>query len=113
MSDIAEGEVTSLAMCWRIERADGAGLGLTSHDQPVVSEGITYGSTPGMMPAAITRSLGLDPHSGEVAGALSSDALEETDLALGRWDGAQVWLRAVDWRQPEAEPIALMGGELG
>ena len=28
---IADGELTSLALCWRLERADGAGIALTSH----------------------------------------------------------------------------------
>lgn len=113
MSGIVDGELTSVAMCWRIERVDGAGLALTSHDEPTMSEGIAHESAPGMMPAAITRSLGLEPHSAEVAGALSADALDPADLALGRWDGARVTLTAVDWDAPDAAPIRLIGGELG
>jgi uncharacterized phage protein (TIGR02218 family) len=113
MSSIVEGELTSIAMCWRIERSDGGGLALTSHDSAVSNAGFLHESTPGMTPAAITRSLGLEPHSAEAAGALQSDALSPGDLALGRWDGARVTLSAVDWRDPEAAPIHLMCGELG
>lgn len=113
MAKIADGEVTSIAMCWRLERADGAGLALTSHDQPVCSDGVTYQPAPGIIPAAVTRSLGLEPHSGEVAGALSSDALEPRDLALGRWDGARVCLMAVDWKNSNAAPVQLLAGEIG
>lgn len=110
---IAEGELTSMALCWRLERTDGAGIALTSHDQRMVVNELTFEPAPGMMPASITRSLGLEPDSGEVAGALSSDALEEQDLAIGRWDGATMRLTAVDWNEPGAEPIALLGGEIG
>lgn len=113
MPSIAEGPLTSMAFCWRLERADGAGLGLTSSDRDVEHDGVTYRSAPGVTPGAITRSLGLEPDSGEVAGVLSGDALDEADLAAGRWDGAAVSLVAMDWAWPSEEPIALLAGELG
>ena len=93
---IADGELTSIALCWRLERTDGAGVGLTSHDQAIVHEGVQYDPAPGMVPAAIKRSLGLQAGSGEVTGALSSDALDEHDLALGRWDDPLLPVRTVD-----------------
>ena len=110
---ITDGELTSLALCWRLERLDGAGIALTSHDEAVDSEGVRYEPTPGMTPAAVTRGLGLEPHSAEAAGALSSDALDETDLSLGRWDGSKVRLAVVDWKAQDASPIQLMAGEIG
>jgi uncharacterized phage protein (TIGR02218 family) len=110
---IAEGELTSLALCWRLERLDGAGIALTSHDGAVTSEGIRHQPAPGMTPAAVTRRLGLEPQSAEAAGALSSAALDETDLSLGRWDGAQVRLTVADWQESAAPPVQLLGGEIG
>lgn len=110
---IVEGELTSLALCWRLERLDGAGIALTSHDGPVTSEGIRHEPAPGMTPAAVTRKLGLEPQSAESAGALSSGALAEADLLLGRWDGARVQLKVADWQEVQAEPLPLLGGELG
>jgi len=110
---IADGELTSVALCWRVERADGAGIALTSHDEPIVAGGARFDPNPGIVPAAVTRSLGLDPDTGELAGALSSDALDENDLALGRWDGSTMDLTALDWSDPDAEPIRLLAGELG
>ena len=110
---IADGELTSIALCWRLERTDGAGIALTSHDQPILAEGLSHEPVPGMLPASISRNLGLEPDSGEVAGALSSEALDKQDLALGRWDGASMRLSAVDWSNPEAEPIGLLAGEIG
>lgn len=110
---IAQGPLTSLAFCWRIERRDGAGLALTSHDNALSINGVTFRAAPGILPSAIIRGVGLDPHSGEVAGALTSDALSETDLALGRWDAARIAMFAVDWTDPAGEEILLIGGELG
>lgn len=110
---ISDGEVTSLALCWRIERLDGAGLGLTSHDAPVVSDAIRYEPAPGITPAAVTRSLGLVSQSAEASGALTSGMLSDADLAAGRWDGAQVRMAVADWKQPESAAIQLLAGEIG
>ena len=113
MAAMLEGPLTSVALCWRIERADGAGLALTSHDAPLTIGGIRFEAAPGMLPAAIQRKSGLDANGSEVAGAISSGSLDEQDLALGRWDGARVTLAAVDWQQPGAPEVPLMRGELG
>lgn len=113
MASIAEGPLTSLAFCWRLERGDGAGLALTSSDGDLVLDDIRYRSAPGVTPAAVSRSLGLEPDSGEVAGALSAGSLAEADMALGRWNGASVNLVAVDWSDAAADAVPLMRGELG
>jgi len=110
---IVDGELTSLALSWRLERLDGAGIALTSHDEPVMSAGVRYEPAPGMTPAAVTRSLGLEPQSAEAAGSLSSTALDDADLSLGRWDDAQVRLTVVDWENPDEASIQLLGGEIG
>lgn len=110
---IANGELTSIALCWELERADGAGVALTSHDRALVREAIAYDPSPGMVPASIKRSLGLEPDNSEIRGALSSDALDEQDFALGRWDGAKMRLLALDWQDGPAEPISLVLGEIG
>lgn len=110
---IADGELTSMALCWRLERTDGAGIGLTSHDRALLRDGIRYETAPGMMPASVTRQLGLEPSSSEISGALSADAIDAGDLSLGRWDGATVGLTAEDWSEPSAEPIRLLAGEIG
>lgn len=110
---ITDGQLTALAFCWKLERSDGAGLALTSGDRDVERDGIVYRSAPGVTPATINRSLGLDADSGETAGALSSDAFTERDLALGRWNDASFRLEAVDWTAPEGEALRLLSGRLG
>ncbi len=107
------GPLTSLAFCWRVERLDGAGFGLTSHDAVLRIGDVNYSAEPGMLPAAIERGSGLGESDGEIAGAITSAALEEADLVLGRWDGARVSLIAVDWEAPDADRLSLVGGEIG
>lgn len=106
-------ELTTLAFCWRLERRDGVALGFTSHDRDLEVGGFRYRAAPGMVPSAITKSHGLEVDTLDVAGALTSDAISEDDLAAGRWDGARLRLIAVDWSDPAAEPVYLARGELG
>ena len=113
MADILEGPLTAIAFCWRIERADGAGIALTSHDEPLQTGGRFHEAAPGMLPAAIQLRAGLEPNGSEVAGAISSDSLEEADLLLGRWDGARVSMTAADWKEPLNPPVQLLRGDLG
>jgi uncharacterized phage protein (TIGR02218 family) len=112
MASIADGALTALAFCWRLDRRDGAGLALTSSDRDITRDGVRFRSAPGVTPAAVTRSLGLDADSAEVAGTLSANALTDEDLSHGRWNGASVNLVTVDWTDPDAEPVPLLAGEL-
>jgi len=106
------GELTTLALCWRIERRDGVAIGLTAHDRDIEWDGLVHRAAPGMVPSAITRGAGLDPASMDVTGALSSEAIGEADLLAGRWDGARVAIFACDWSNP-ANQVALGEGTIG
>lgn len=92
-----DGDLTTIALCWRIERRDGVAIGLTDHDRDLTIDGLVHRAAPGMTPSAIKRSDGLDADTMDVAGALTSAAIGEADLLAGRWDGARVSLFAVDW----------------
>lgn len=105
-----DAELTTIAFCWRLVRADGAALGFTSHDRDLEIQGLAYLASPGMIPAAVERGGGDAP---EVAGAVTSDLLASADLAAGRWDGAASRLFAVDWTDPDGEQVVLATGTLG
>lgn len=98
-------------MWWRIERRDGVALGFTSHDRDLVFAGLRQRTAPGMVPSAVRRSATLEADSAEVSGALAHDAIDETDLASGRFDGARVTMGLVDWESLEAE--TLFAGTIG
>lgn len=106
-----EGSLTSFAFCWQIERRDGAGLAITSHDRSLRIEDQAFEPTASLDPASITRG-GLNEAMGEARGALTSDGLREDDLLSGRWSGAESRLFAVEWAGTSA-PFELVRGELG
>jgi len=107
-----DGGLTTVTLCWRVERRDGVAVGLTAHDRDLAIEGLLYRAAPGMTPSAVTRSAALDADSMDVTGALSSSAISEADLLAGRWDGASVSLFAVDWADP-GERVSLGEGTIG
>lgn len=105
-------ELTSFALCWRLERRDGVTLGFTSHDRDLVVEGLLYRTSPGIAPSAIESASVGEARAFEVAGAVSAASLSEADLRAGRWDGAHVRLLVVDWNDPGSF-VQLARGELG
>lgn len=107
-----EGDLTTMALCWRIVRRDGIGLGLTAHDRNLTIDGNVFRAAPGMTPSAIKRGDGAEASALEVAGQMSSSAIAEADLVGGRWDGAAVAVFAVDWTDPTRR-VALGGGTVG
>ena len=113
MADVG---VTTVALCWRVERRDGVAVGLTGHDRDLLVDGLVHRAAPGMTPSGIARSGVLEPGAEadtmDVAGALSSAAIGERDLLSGRWDGARVRVFAVDWTDPRA-PLTLGEGVIG
>lgn len=106
------GDLTSIAFCWRLDRRDGVSLGFTSHDRDIAVAGLVYRASPGMTPSAISLSDGFEVDTLDISGALTADAITESDLAAGRWDGAGVRLFAIDWTNP-ADTLHLTRGALG
>lgn len=105
--------LTTIALCWRVERRDGVTVALTAHDRDLVVAGVTHRTAPGMTPSAVMRSEGLDPDTMEARGALEARAITARDLIAGRWDGARVVVSAVDWSDPDAAPVPLGEGTIG
>jgi len=110
---MSDPELTTIALCWRLERRDGVTLGHTSHDRDLAIGGILYRAAPGMLPSAISLSDGFEGSNLDVRGALSSDAITAGDLEAGRWDGAAVSVFMADWEDSSALPVEIARGELG
>ena len=105
--------LSSMVFCWTLERRDGAGVALTSHDRSLVLEDVVHRPASAISPAAIKRRAGLDVEAAEVSGAFDSDGLSREDLLAGRWKGARTRLSAVSWADPSAASQTLVEGELG
>ncbi len=105
-------DVTTLAFVWRITRRDGEVFGFTDHDELLTFDELTCEPVTGLSAGALEKGLGLGVDTASVAGALASDAITETDLARGLWDGARVDLYRVDWRDT-ALRVHLFAGRIG
>lgn len=93
-----ESGATTLATCWRIARGDGLVLGFTDHDAGLSFGGTDYLPAHGLDGGAATAKLGAQVDTAEVVGVLHSDAIDEDDILLGRFDGAAVSTWRVNWR---------------
>ncbi len=113
LGDRLTADVTRLAICWRVVRADGVALGFTTHDQPLQIGGLRHESAPGMTPSAIVSSADLQVDTMDVGGALTADAITAADLAAGRYDDAVVTISLVDWQAPDAGSQRLAHGTIG
>jgi uncharacterized phage protein (TIGR02218 family) len=113
MLDFLQHDLTTAALCWRLERRDGVGLGFTTHDRDLLIDGLAYRAAPGMLPSAVSVSGGFDADNVDVKGALSSGAITAEDLRAGRWDGATVAIFMTDWMAPGAERLHVARGTLG
>jgi len=92
--------VTTLCRCWIVTRRDGAIQGFTDHDENVIVGAITCRADTGFDGSEAAARLGLSVDGAEISGALSDDALNESALAAGRYDAAQVDMYIVDWSEP-------------
>lgn len=95
-------ELDTVATYWRIWRGDGVALAFTTHDRDLWFDGLLHRAAPGLTPAAIRRTAGVEDEGTDVEGALAHDCIAEVDLAAGRFDGARVAIGAVDWETLES-----------
>jgi len=88
---------TTLAWCWRIERADGVVFGFTDHDRALEFGGVTYQPESGFAASEIRSGTDLAVDAQDAEGVLTSDTITETDIIDGRWDNAGVEIWRVNW----------------
>ncbi len=77
------GEVTTLATCWRLGRADGWVRGFTDYDSELVVDGLTYVASTGFLPSAIKT-------ASDLFGAV---ALVRRRLVRSFWGRGRGWWR--------------------
>lgn len=111
MQTALEGGATHHAWCWRVTRRDGAAFGFTDHDAPILFDGLTHAPQTGFSPGETRRALGADASELSLFGAIDDDRLVAADIDDGLWDGAEVRVFRVDWRDP-AERVQTFRGEI-
>lgn len=91
---------TTVCRAWTVTRRDGVVLGFTDHDLDLILEGVVHSAATGLTAHSLEGGTGLSVDNTEVLGALSDAAISEADLMAGRYDGAEVRLRLVNWADP-------------
>jgi len=108
MTDLA----TTRARAWALTRRDGQVLGFTDHDRDLAFDGMTFRAGSGLTAQALVQTMGLSADNSGAVGALSDAGLSEGDILAGRYDGAEVAIWDLDWRDP-ADRRILFRGTLG
>lgn len=103
---------TTLAWCWRIERADGQVFGFTDHDRPLSFGGTDYEPDSGFSASEIRAGSDLAVDAQEAAGALRSERITEADIADGRWDNAAIEVWRVNWANT-SQRVLMRRGNIG
>jgi uncharacterized phage protein (TIGR02218 family) len=103
---------TTMCWCWKITRTDELVQGFTDHDEDVPFDGTTYLAASGFTASEVQSSLGLAVDNLTVSGALSSADLNETDLAAGLYDGADIEIWRVNW-VTTSQRVLMHKGTLG
>ena len=103
---------TTLAWCWRLTRGDGLVQGFTDHDRDLAFDGTTFAAATGFTATEIKDAVGLAVDNLEVESALSSDSLNEDDLAAGLFDDAAIEIWRVNWADTD-QRVLMRSGSLG
>ncbi|MCO6381888.1 DUF2163 domain-containing protein [Oceanicola sp. 502str15] len=106
------GGITTVCRCWSVTRADGRVLGFTDHDAGLSFDGLEFRANTGLTAKALVQGTGLSVDNTEALGALMSEAITETDILAGRYDGAEVKAWMVNWADPGAR-LLLFRGTIG
>ncbi len=95
-----DGETTTVCHCWRLTRRDGTVRGFTDHYRPLTVDAADFRPLTGFSATEARDTLGLAIDTVDVEGALSSDEIDEADIARGLYDGATVETLLVNWAEP-------------
>jgi uncharacterized phage protein (TIGR02218 family) len=112
LQDHLDSGATTLCWCWKVTRGDGAVQGFTDHDATVTFDSVDYGAVSGFTASEVDSTLGLAIDNLTVIGALSSDTLNEDDLAAGLYDNAAIEIWRVNWASPD-QRVLMRAGNLG
>lgn len=104
---------TTLARLWRIERTDGRIFAFTDHDTEIEFSGLTYRPTSSFDTSAVATRSEPNVDNLEAGGILDDDGITDEDIEAGRWDGAAVEIREVNYQDLSMGANILRVGELG
>jgi uncharacterized phage protein (TIGR02218 family) len=108
-----EGEVTTLATCWRILRADAEELFFTDHDAAIVYDGDSYTPLEAGRPSSYRQRADASVAGLDIEMAFGPDSDLDAELRAGLFDHAEVWTFKINWADTTQGIIMLARGRLG
>lgn len=108
-----QGDCLTLAICVRVTRIDGVVMGFTSVNQDLVIDGVTYSSSNSVTGSAVHQEVGHAVDNLDVVGILQSDAVTETDIENGLYDGAAIEMFMCNWADLSMGTMILLSGVIG
>ncbi|WP_342237170.1 DUF2163 domain-containing protein [Inquilinus sp. OTU3971] len=108
-----DGELTTLATCWRLERRDGRVLGFTDHDRDLVIGVVPYYASTGYSRSAIANQSGMAVDNLDLEGVLDHDTIRPEEVRAGLFDYAEVRIFQVNWADLTQGQMLLRRGRLG
>ena len=108
-----QGELTTLALCWKVTAVDNTVLGFTSHTADLVIDSVTYKSTTGISPSTWVGSAGMEVDNLDVAGILAATGIDEADIRNEKWDFASVEVFLVNYNVLADGILKIKKGTLG
>ena len=112
IQDMIEEQLITLCTCWYVKLQGGQEYGYTSHDSDLSINGLTYKSSAGLTPTAVSASLGAQPGSADMHAIDDPSAQIIEDFLSGRYDGAEVEVFLVDPNAPEDGRVVLQHGKI-
>lgn len=108
-----EGELTTLAMCWKIQRRDAVVKAYTDHDEAIVYDGVTYTPLESGRPSPYRQNASLTPASLDLEMAFASATGTDAELRAGLYDHAEAWTFLINWADTSMGIVKLARGRLG
>jgi uncharacterized phage protein (TIGR02218 family) len=108
-----QGEVTTLATCWKITRADGVVKTFTDLDRDIVFASLTYLSIAGFTPSSVETKDNFSVDNVEVQGMFQTGYITAPDLLAGKYDFAEVEIFIVNYMDISQGRMLLRRGRLG
>lgn len=84
------GEVTSIAICWKLTLVGGAVLGFTDHTSDLTISSQLYKAATGFSPTSVETKDKFSVDNLDVEGILDAASITEADIMAGKYDFAEI-----------------------
>lgn len=108
-----QGEVTTLATCWKLTLRDGEVMGFTDHSADITVDAMLYEAGTGFTPGAISSSSDLAVDNLDIEGMVDSAAISREAIIAGRFDYAELQVFMVNYQDISQGILLLKRGWLG